>query len=109
MNFQDPIDQIIQAENPVKELVKLYVKFHEEAEKDEALNDQGRYWFKKLEDGDSITIVYPKGRPMSAQFTEFDFSIWKPSVPRAWGFILMTLLTIAWFPAKSLFLRIRRI
>ena len=64
-------------------------------------------FYRKLEDGDSITIVYPKNRPMAAQFTEFDFSIWKPSVPRAWGFILMTFLTLAWFPSKSLFLRIR--
>ncbi len=38
---------------PIKELLKLYVKFHEEAEKDPALEDQGREWFKKLEDGDA--------------------------------------------------------
>ena len=36
----------------VSELVRLYVKFHEEAEKDPALDDQGRYWFKKIEEGD---------------------------------------------------------
>ena len=36
----------------VNELVRLYVKFHEEAEKDPALDDQGRAWFKKIEDGD---------------------------------------------------------
>jgi arginyl-tRNA synthetase len=29
------------------------VKFHEEAEKDESLNDEGRAWFKKIEDGDA--------------------------------------------------------
>lgn len=40
------------SENPVKELVALYVKFHEEAEKDPGLEDEGRAWFKKLEDGD---------------------------------------------------------
>jgi len=40
------------AENPVKELVFLYVKFHEEAEKDPGLEDKARIWFKKLEDGD---------------------------------------------------------
>ncbi|MBU0456759.1 MAG: arginine--tRNA ligase [Nanoarchaeota archaeon] len=37
---------------PIKYLLKLYVKFHEEAEKDESLNDQARAAFKKLEDGD---------------------------------------------------------
>jgi len=39
--------------NPVKELVGLYVKFHEEAEKDPTLENEARLWFKKLEDGDS--------------------------------------------------------
>jgi arginyl-tRNA synthetase len=37
---------------PIKELLQLYVRFHEEAEKDPSLEDQGREWFKKLEDGD---------------------------------------------------------
>jgi len=41
----------IQAD-PIPELLKLYVKFHEEAEKDPVLEDRGREEFKKLEDGD---------------------------------------------------------
>ncbi|WP_123053892.1 arginine--tRNA ligase [Clostridium sp. JN-1] len=36
---------------PIKELLRIYVKFHEEAEKDPALEDEGRMYFKKLEDG----------------------------------------------------------
>ena len=40
------------SDNPVEELVALYVKFHQEAEKDPSLEDEGRAWFKKLEDGD---------------------------------------------------------
>lgn len=40
------------SENPVKELVALYIKFHEEAQKDKSLEDKGREWFKKLEEGD---------------------------------------------------------
>ena len=40
-------------EEKVKELVRLYVKFHEEAEKDDSLNDEARAWFTKLENGDS--------------------------------------------------------
>ncbi len=32
-------------------LTKIYVKFHEEAEKDDTLNDKARYWFKQIEDG----------------------------------------------------------
>ena len=45
-------EQIANSPNPVKELVALYVKFHQEAEKDPQLLDEGRAWFKKLEDGD---------------------------------------------------------
>ena len=37
--------------NPIRELNKLYVKFHEEAEKTPSLNDEGRRIFKELEDG----------------------------------------------------------
>ncbi|WP_066321476.1 arginine--tRNA ligase [Bacillus sp. FJAT-29814] len=39
-------------QNPIKELLALYVKFHAEAETNPALEDEGRAWFKKLEDGD---------------------------------------------------------
>jgi arginyl-tRNA synthetase len=38
--------------NPIKELLTLYVKFHDEAESNPSLVEQGRNWFKKLEDGD---------------------------------------------------------
>ncbi|WP_352169753.1 arginine--tRNA ligase [Proteiniborus sp. MB09-C3] len=37
---------------PIKTLQALYVKFHEEAEKNPELEDEGRLWFKKLENGD---------------------------------------------------------
>ena len=36
---------------PIKELLRLYVDFHEAAETDPSLEDEGRLWFKKLEDG----------------------------------------------------------
>ncbi|MDZ5710760.1 arginine--tRNA ligase [Jeotgalibacillus haloalkalitolerans] len=39
-------------EKPIKELLKLYVQFHDEAERDPSLIDEGRLWFKRLEDGD---------------------------------------------------------
>ena len=38
-------------------LVELYVKFHEEAEKDPSLNDEARAEFKKLEDHDPENIA----------------------------------------------------
>ncbi|OPJ55170.1 arginine--tRNA ligase [Alkalithermobacter paradoxus] len=38
--------------NPIPTLLKLYIQFHDEVEKDPSLEDEGRMWFKKLEDGD---------------------------------------------------------
>jgi arginyl-tRNA synthetase len=40
--------------NPIPELLKLYVRFHDEAEKDNSLEDRGREEFKKLEQGDPV-------------------------------------------------------
>ena len=42
--------------NPVDELVKLYVQFHEEVEKDPSLDEQARNWFMKLEQGDEEAV-----------------------------------------------------
>lgn len=39
-------------EDPIKELLRIYVKFHDEAELNPELEDQGRLWFNKLENGD---------------------------------------------------------
>lgn len=39
-------------QEPIREFLNLYVKFHEEAEKHPELEDEAREWFKKLEDGD---------------------------------------------------------
>ncbi|MBQ2952837.1 MAG: arginine--tRNA ligase [Clostridia bacterium] len=44
-------------EKGVTELLRLYVKFHEEAEKDPTLDDLGRAWFKKIEDHDEEAIA----------------------------------------------------
>lgn len=35
--------------DPINELLKLYVRFNKEAEEDESLRDEARYWFKELE------------------------------------------------------------
>lgn len=45
-------EKIAKSDSPVKDLVALYVKFHEEAEKNPELEEEGRMWFKKLEEGD---------------------------------------------------------
>lgn len=38
-------------------LTKIYVKFHEEAEKDPTLDDKARYWFKQIEDGNEEALA----------------------------------------------------
>lgn len=42
--------------DPIMNLFKYYVKFHEEAEKHPELEDEGREWFRKLEDGDPEAV-----------------------------------------------------
>jgi arginyl-tRNA synthetase len=39
--------------NTIPELLKLYVRFHEEAAQNEQLEQEGRDWFRKLEQGDA--------------------------------------------------------
>ena len=41
----------------VEALSRLYVRFHEEAEKDPALEDEGRLWFKRIEDGNEEALA----------------------------------------------------
>ncbi len=43
-------------EKGTEELVRIYVKFHAEAEKDPSLNDQARKWFSKLEKKDEEAV-----------------------------------------------------
>ena len=42
--------------NPIDELLKLYVRINAEIENDPELDEEGRLWFKKLEDGDPEAI-----------------------------------------------------
>ncbi|GEK89299.1 arginyl-tRNA synthetase [Alkalibacterium putridalgicola] len=42
--------------DPIKELLRLYVKFHTVAEDDPSLEDEGRLWFRKLEDGNPEAV-----------------------------------------------------
>lgn len=38
--------------NPIPELLKLYIRFHDEAEEKPEMEDEARAWFTKLENGD---------------------------------------------------------
>jgi arginyl-tRNA synthetase len=42
---------------PIKELLSLYIQFHSESERNPSLEDEGRAWFKKLEDGDAEALA----------------------------------------------------
>lgn len=46
------VDEEALEADPIKELLRIYVKFHDEAEKDPSLEDEGRAYFKALENGD---------------------------------------------------------
>ncbi|MDM5188429.1 arginine--tRNA ligase [Bacillus sp. DX4.1] len=43
-------------EDPIRELFKLYVQFHEEVKENPELEEEGRAWFKKLEDHDEEAV-----------------------------------------------------
>ena len=51
------ISEIKKSKEPVKDLVALYVKFHDEVEKDKTLDDLARSWFTKLEKKDKEAVL----------------------------------------------------
>lgn len=44
------------AKDPIREILKLYVRFNEEAEKNPTLQDEARDYFRKLESGDKECV-----------------------------------------------------
>ena len=45
-------DRSVIEKDPINELLKLYIEFHDKAEENPEMEDQAREWFKKLEDKD---------------------------------------------------------
>lgn len=43
-------------EKGIEELMRIYVKFHDEADNDNTLNDEARAWFVKMQDNDKEAI-----------------------------------------------------
>lgn len=43
-------------QEPIKYFYELYVRFHQEAERNPSLEEEGRSWFRKLEDGDPQAV-----------------------------------------------------
>src|SRR3989344_5447974 len=55
-------------QEPIKYLLGLYVRFHQEAEKEKSLDDEARAEFKRLEDGDKESIaLWEKFKGLSLQ------------------------------------------
>ena len=51
-------EEILQ-KDPINELLKIYVRFHAEAERHPELEEEARMYFKKLEDGDpEVTALW---------------------------------------------------
>ncbi|MBU3153408.1 arginine--tRNA ligase [Clostridium estertheticum] len=64
--YKNWVDEDALASEPIKELLRIYVKFHEEADLDPTLNEQAKMYFKKLEDGcDEEVELWTKFRDVS--------------------------------------------
>lgn len=62
--------------NAIDELLRIYVKFHDEAEKDPLLEDEGRAYFKALEDGDKeVEALWKRFRDLSLKEFERIYEI----------------------------------
>lgn len=60
--------------NPMEHMYDLYVRFHEEAEEDTDLEEKGREWAKKIEDGDrEARALWEKFREASIKHHKKDY------------------------------------
>lgn len=70
------VDEEALEQDPIKELLRIYVKFHEEAEKDPSLEDEGRAYFKALENGDQeAEALWKRFRDLSLKEFERVYNI----------------------------------
>ncbi len=64
--YKNWVDEETLEKEPIKELLRIYVKFHEEAEINPILNDEAKMYFKKLEDGSAEEVaLWTKFRDLS--------------------------------------------
>ena len=60
------VDEEALEKDAIAELLRIYVKFHDEAEKDPSLVDEGRMYFKRLENGEEEeTALWKRFRELS--------------------------------------------
>jgi arginyl-tRNA synthetase len=72
--------------DPIQHLYDLYVRFHKEVETNAALDDEGRAWFKRLEDGDAKATAYWKQfRDLSLREFQRIYDRLGVSFDRYWG------------------------
>ena len=70
------VDEEALEKAPIDELLRIYVKFHEEAEKDPTLEDEARANFKALETGDEkATALWTRFRDLSLKEFERVYNI----------------------------------
>ena len=70
------VDEEALEKAPIDELLRIYVKFHEEAEKDPALDDEARANFRALETGDEkATALWTRFRNLSLKEFERVYNI----------------------------------
>ncbi len=56
---------------PIKELLRIYVKFHEEAEKDPKLEEEAREAYRRLEEGEKEYVeLWKKFRELTIRYAE---------------------------------------
>jgi len=64
--YKNWVDEEALGKEPIKELLRIYVKFHEEAEINPILNDEAKMYFKRLEDGSAEEVaLWTKFRDLS--------------------------------------------
>ena len=65
------VDEEALKENAIEELLRIYVKFHDEAEEKPELEDEARSHFKKLEEGNEYEVkLWKKFRDLSLKVFE---------------------------------------
>lgn len=64
--YKNWVDEELLIKNPISELFRIYIKFHEESEKDISIEYEARKYFKMLEDGNEECIeLWKKFRELS--------------------------------------------
>lgn len=70
------VDEEALEKAPIDELLRIYVKFHEEAKKDPSLEDEARANFKALENGEpEVTALWKRFRDLSLKEFERVYDI----------------------------------